>query len=140
MFECYIKLFNWDGASDAYALACAQHLNTLSDATVLRLCEASIRYYHDFLDMIGEAPREFAQPREILKLIQPSSLSVPNPKDSSNPNEHTGAVVHLELNCDWEEEHGLEWLVRNNKVLYVGAYNGVNPWGPFEPKKRWNYT
>jgi hypothetical protein len=129
LFEKYINLFNWDGASDAYALTCAQYLNNLDDALIDHLCEASVRYCNDFLDDIGEEPKQFAKPRDVLSLIYPNSLSISNPEGRKNP------VIHLELNCAWEEEHGMEWIIRRNKVLYVGAYIGGDPWGEFEPEE-----
>jgi hypothetical protein len=134
LFEQYIRLYNWDGAEKEYAHACAVYLNSVNDEVVDQLCQASIRYCNDFLEAIGEVPRQFNQPRDVLALIYPSSLSIPNPDGRDE------AVVHLELNCEWEEEHGMEWVVRGNKVLYVGAYNGENPWSDFEPKEAWNFA
>lgn len=134
LFEKYINLYNWDGASSEYEYACATYLNNLSDAVIDHLCEAAIRYCNDFLYAIGEAPKQFETSRDVLALIYPSSLSIPNPEGRNEP------VIHMELNCEWEEEHGMEWVVRDDRVLYVGAYNGEDPWSDFEPKDRWNFA
>ena len=134
LFGRYINLYNWEAASDAYVLSCARYLNALPEPTVTHLCEASIRYCNDFLNAIGEEPKAFARPRDVLLLIAPISLSIPDPKERDSP------VVHLELNCDWEDEHGMEWLVRAENVLYVGAYNDENPWADFSPKASGNYA
>ena len=117
-----------------YIEKCADYLNSLSDEVIDRLCEASIRYCNDFCDMVGEEPKKFENIRDVLKLIQPNGLSIPKPKDENTP------VIDLELNCDWEEEHGMQWIIRNNQVLYVGAYNGEDPWGDYTTKKVWNYA
>jgi len=134
LFDQYINLYNWDGASAEYERACANYLNNLSDTVIDHLCEASIRYCNDFLDAIGEDPKQFENSRDVLALIYPNSLSIPDPKGQAEP------VIHMELNCEWEEEHGMEWVVRGDKVLYVGAYNGENPWSDFEPKASWNFA
>jgi hypothetical protein len=134
LFEKYITLFNWHGADDTYVMKCAHSLNNLSEVVIDHLCIASIRYCNDFLAGTGQEPKQFNTSRDILPLIYPSSLSVPNTKDPAIP------VIHMELNCEWEEEHGMEWIIRNDKVLYVGAYNGSDPWGEFEPKDSWNYA
>jgi hypothetical protein len=64
-----------------------------------------------------------------LKHIFPSLLIVPFSNGLNEP------VIHLELNCTWEEEHGMEWIIRGNKVLYVGSFNGEDPMGDFSLKK-----
>ncbi len=134
LFSQYTILYSWRGAGMGYIEKCANHLNSLSDEVIDRLCEASIRYCNDFCDMVGEKPPEFKNVRDVLKLVQPNGLSIPKPKDENMP------VIDLELNCDWEEEHGMQWIIRNDEVLYVGAYNGENPWGDFTEKKEWNYA
>lgn len=30
--------------------------------------------------------------------------------------------------CDWEVEHGLQIVVRDDEILYVGNYEGVSIW------------
>lgn len=139
LFDKYISLFNWQGADEAYVLKCAQYLNDLDEQIITHLCEASIRYCHDFLDAIGQEPKHFNDPRDVLALIRPSSLSIPKPH-VLKPQGEDVPVIHMELNCAWEEEHGMEWVIRDGKVLYVGAYNGENPWSDFQPKESWNYA
>jgi len=48
--------------------------------------------------------------------------------------------VHLELKCSWEVEHGMEWLIRNDKVQYVGAFEGLDEWENYSCKQPGNYT
>lgn len=133
LFDRYIPFVVEDAATVEYVTQCAEYLNSWSDETIDALCLACIRYCNDFRDMVGEDLIEFASPRDVLKLIHPSSLIVPNP-------EHPEPVAQLELNCDWEEEHGMEWILRGTEVLYVGGFNSQNPWGNFLPKKSWNYA
>lgn len=133
LFNRYIDFHSEEDISEAYELKCAQYLNSLSEEIVTHLCLASIAYCNDFLDHIGEPLKEFKQPREVLALIEPLTLLIPNPEGSEEP------VIHLELNCEWEEEHGMEWVVRGNRVLYVDAFNGVDPWDDFA-EEEYNYV
>lgn len=134
LFDRSIR-FMVEGSADlAYVKKCAAYLNGLTPEVIAELCLASIRYCNDFLSLVGEPEKSFARPADVLLLIDPVTLLVPEPEDGDEP------VVHLELNCEWEEEHGLEWLVRNNRVLYVGAFQGVNPWRDFSAKESWNYA
>ncbi|HEX3045591.1 MAG TPA: hypothetical protein VHY08_12605 [Bacillota bacterium] len=116
LFNQYTILYSWKGAGRGYIEKCAGYLNSLSDEVIDRLCEASIRYCNDCCDTVNEQ-QEFKNVRDVIQLIQPNGLSIPEPKDENTP------VINLELNCDWEEEHGMQWIIRDNEVLYVGPYN-----------------
>ncbi|MFM2479507.1 DUF6985 domain-containing protein [Celerinatantimonas sp. MCCC 1A17872] len=133
-FNKYISLFVEDGEDTEYAQICARYLNELTDPTIIRLCEASIRYCNNFLDAVGEPLKTFEKAIDVLKLISPSVLIVPYPENGDEP------VIHLELNCEWEPEHGLEWIVRADKVLYVGAFNGEYSWDEFSSSDLGNYA
>ena len=138
--EVFFSLFDKDIALSAedteisFAEQCATYLNDLPSEVIQNLCEASIRYCNSFLEAIGEPQKTFNNPSEILPLIYPSVLLVPYPEIPNKP------VIHLELNCEWEEEHGMEWVIRDNKVLYVGAFNGEDPWSDYTKKQVWNYA
>ena len=138
--EVFFNLFKKDidltveDTDISFAEKCAEYLNNLPTEVVDHLCEASIKYCNNFLEAIGEPQKLFKKPRDILPLIYPSVLIVPYPEMPDKP------VIHLELNCEWEEEHGMEWIIRNNKVLYVGAFNGEDPWAEFSEKQSWNYA
>lgn len=133
LFDRYIALSSEDN-DIAYAEQCATYLNALPETVIITLCEASIRYCSAFLEAVGEPSNHFDSPKQILPLISPSVLIIPNSNGTNMP------VIHMELNCDWEEEHGMEWIVRADEVLYVGAFNGENPWGDFSTKRTWNYA
>ncbi len=132
-FDKYIALSIEDD-NIKFAQECAEYLNSLTEDVVETLCEASIRYCNSFLDAIGEPTKSFEKASDVLGLIYPSVLLVPYPENENEP------VIHMELNCAWEPEHGMEWVIRGNKVLYVGAFNGEDPWSDFSQKETWNYA
>ncbi|MCT4509687.1 MAG: hypothetical protein N4A48_13195 [Tepidibacter sp.] len=119
-----------------YANFCAKELNNLDDEIINKLCEFSIIYCNDFCDDIGEEPPKFNTIKDVLKYIRPNCLIINIPKDDSKP------VVHLELNCDWEIEHGLEWTINDGKILYVGSFNAENGWSEpsYYEEITWNYA
>lgn len=117
-----------------YAAKCADALRSLPDDVINKLCEYSNVYCEDFCDAIGENPPEIKEMRDILKYIQPVSFIIEEPKDES-------IVIHLELNCDWENEHGLEWLIKDGRILYVGSFTGESPYCEAEYyHNSWNYA
>ncbi|MGL6312415.1 DUF6985 domain-containing protein [Vibrio sp. WXL103] len=137
--EVYCRLFDKDIALSVedeemiFAEKCANYLDGLQGEVIDELCRASINYCNSYLKAIGESPKLFANPLDILKLIYPSVLMVPYPEGAE-------PVIHMELDCEWEPEHGMEWIIRNDKVLYVGAFNDEDPWSDFDEKASWNYA
>lgn len=134
LFNRYVDFVVEDAATIEYVERCVRYLNSFDDALIESLCKVCIRYCNDFLEAVGEPKKSFASPREVLALISPSLLIVPNTEDLDEP------VVHMELNCEWEIEHGMEWVIRENRILYVGAFNGEDPWAEFLTKDTWNYA
>lgn len=118
----------------AYAQRCAESLNNMPEKLIDELCKCSTRYCEEFCDDVGENPPEIKTSRDILKYIYPTTLVVDEQRDGD-------IVLHLECNCEWEPEHGLEWLVKGDRVLYVGAYSGESAYCDEEQlQKPWNYA
>lgn len=65
-----------------------------------------------------------------------SSLALSIPLES-RPNV---PVVNLEFDCEWEREHGIQWLVRDGTILFVGAACEGKPWGEYGQYPQWNYA
>jgi hypothetical protein len=134
LFDRDIDVSIEEGGTVAYAQKCADYLNSMPAAVIDDVCAASIRYCNAFRDDVGEPPLTFASIRDVLKIVYPSVLIVPVSADDSDP------VIHMELNCDWEVEHGMEWVIRRDKVLYVGQFGGEDPLRDFTVKDSWNYA
>ncbi|KAB0735632.1 hypothetical protein F7O93_30725, partial [Pseudomonas aeruginosa] len=92
------------------------------------------RYRAARLERLGESAEEVAPARGVLERIEPGELIVPDPEQGDE------AVIHLSLNCEWDREHGMEWIVRGGEVLYVGPFHGEDPWRDFTVKEPWNYA
>lgn len=132
LFNAYIRLRAEAAAPLDFVHRCAEYLNSLNPTLMDELCRSSIRYCHTFRNAVGEPKWAFQQPREVLKLITPRRLLVPLPMNGPQP------VIHLELDCAWEEEHGLEWIFRDDRVIYTGGFGSHNPWR--DHKESWNYA
>ncbi len=134
LFDKFIGLIIEDDSTVEFAEDCAELLNSLDDEVINWLCRASELYCNDFLYQVGEPQLEFQNSRSVLEKVYPGGLIVPPPNENRTP------VVWMELRCEWEEEHGMEWVIRNNRVYYVGAYGGSNPYGDFDGNDSWNYA
>jgi len=140
--KAFFNLFGVDigvlidlGSADFdYAEKCVAALNNMSEETIDKLCEYSILYCEIFCDKAGEAPPQIVSKRDILRHIHPGSLHVNIPEDGS-------IVISLQMACDWEVEHGLEWLIKDDKILYVGDCCGETPYeSEAYYHTSWNYA
>ena len=149
--KVYFPLFNKEIAvtikedvEKTYADKCFEHLNNLSQKTINKLCEASIEYYKEHLD----EPDNNIEGKEILKHIYPKVIIIDKPQNKKiyykAGTTDTGLDYkigyRIELDCDWEKEHGLEWTINENKVLYVGKCCNVNAWKSDEHYKEISYN
>jgi len=132
LFNKKIKVSEFTSDNIEYANECAKLLKELNDEVIRHLCLASIRYCNAFLEADGEEQYSFDNERDVLALIDPRFLLIE--QDETRP------AIHLELECDWEQEHGMEWAIRDGKVVYVGSYNGVSPFDDFIEKDEWNFA
>ena len=109
------------------------------------ICRAAKGYCLEFLDEISEDWRNEilsrlhvpvdanTAPQEMLKCFEIGTLSVEPPKDPSRNG------YQLSGNCDWEEEHGIEIVILDGRLVYLGEYSGESPWS-VQGDESWNYA
>jgi len=134
MFPEPVEIDNAEESEIEFVNDCALLLKNLSEPVIAHLCRASERYCTDFLNSVGEPLLQFSSERSVLDSVYPSTLIIPAPNSTREP------LVHMELNCEWEPEHGMEWVVRKGTVLYVGPFNGCDPYESFREQHSWNYA
>lgn len=133
LFNCQVPVtFGRDGTvSLQYAERCVSRLLHLKKAEIDSLLRASIAYFRDVEYCHGEPvemmfefegmpyPEGLEQPERILPYIKPVEISI----DREVPGVES---VSIFSECAWEPEHGLQWVVRNGKPLFVGAFGGLS--------------
>lgn len=127
LFDCEIDVEFDEDINREYVEKCADYLQHLPENIVERLCRYTQRYCEEFRKFFEEVGDECPVPRgieaiKILKYITPTSLIVNKPDDENVIGFHVG------LNCDWEEEHALEWTIKDGKVRYVGSFDDMSAW------------
>lgn len=102
-----------------YVESCLNSFNNMSESLVSEILEETFKYYKksNFTESLDEDLKIIiSTPAETLNYIQPNVFII---------NERTkGPIIHLELECDWEPEHGLEWLIKGEELQYVGPFEG----------------
>ncbi|MDE6591883.1 MAG: hypothetical protein K2K57_02315 [Oscillospiraceae bacterium] len=141
IFDREMSVMICDGAPVEYAEKCARAMNSLSDETLDIICRAAKKYClwmasfgsldDEWYDM--KVPiYEDTPAREILKNVC-LDLVVEKPEDNS-------IGYCLSGSCGWEPEHGIEIEIKDNKVLYVGAYEGHSAWDDFPKDDEYNFV
>ena len=65
---------------------------------------------------------------DVWPFFYPMSVTIPDCVNGDN------TYVDVEFDCEWEFEHGMEWVIRNGRdVLYVGGW-GIWRIAPYERK------
>ena len=108
--------FDVDGDNEAYLARCVDYLNNLPADLVERLCLRSISYCTAFSNRVGRPSIRFNNSLDVIEHITPRVLMIP---ECSNC---TDRVIDLELDCTWDIEHGMEWVIREQEILYVGPF------------------
>ena len=115
--EISVMLFDEDVTIE-YAEKCAEAVNSMPPELVNAICIAAKKYCIEFCEEISD---------EWIGMVVES------------PQDPTRIGYQLECNCDWEEEHGMEIDILDNKLVYLSSYNGESPWDDHSDEE-WNYA
>lgn len=130
--------------TDKYIEKCISALNNLSDQTIETICKAAKRYCLKMKALCAEAGEEFddvvsmpvsenTPDKDMLKYFDISGITIEAPENE----DHIG--FQLGGSCDWEQEHGIEIIILDDKVLYLGAFEDNSPWYSYKPDE-WNFA
>ena len=120
--KCRIVLeaYDEDERKEDFHIAIANFLS--SDPAVLREADEPLfRYYNDFEKCWLEDDNQPIKLSDVWQHIQLGN----EPMVSRRPYGDKGIYISVECGCDWEEEHGLQLVLKNGlKVSKLGGYDG----------------
>lgn len=125
LFQTDMEVAISSEAKLAYAERCAEYFSNMPEEVVDRLCKYCIRYCEEMRRLYDEGEIDVPEGvagREILSYIRPNILIIDEKCDENI------IEFHVECGCAWEFEHGLEITIKDNKILYVGSYDGMPPY------------
>lgn len=126
----YITLFFDKEVPMPYVIKTVNYLNNINENVVVdlcryskKICEIKMKNYPD-----AEYPdglSEVKDPLEIFNYMQINHLKVDMYIDESDQNI---PVLNLGGSCDWDEDNGIQWLIKEDKVVYVGVWDDLDIW------------
>ena len=116
-----------------YAERCAGQFVGLDDETIDLICRRICDYHRymleewdeEFVREINEKVPANVSGRDILQYIGEPTLYVTEPFGE-------GVGYSVAGNCDWEPEHCVEFIIKDNKLLYVGQQECLGAWADFD--------
>lgn len=133
------------GVSSEYAEKSLAYLEEMDDALMLQICKYAEFFLKDTLEntSIGELEDEEAFPYhdllDLLQYISFETLYIEEPPESVKDAAET-KVLNLTGSCEWWEDEGLQCLVRDGEVIYLGDFADLSVWGDYSERYIGNYV
>lgn len=133
----YIQISFKKNVPMEYVYKTAKKLNEITDEIMYEVCKYSVEYCKDTLedDMDIEIDiDELDEPMNILEYMGFDGLIVNMPENMED------VGLNLEGHCDWDEEIGIQCIIKNDKVDYVGMWNRWDMWNNSYIESGCNYV
>lgn len=114
-----------------YAARCVQWLAETDESLIREICQYALYYLQDTLEstsigeLLDEEIQHIQDPLDILRYMAFGSLAIDPPSDEESADI---PVLNLGGGCDWQEDEGLQCLVKNGHVVYLGGWDDLDIW------------
>jgi len=144
-FNKEITVICREGVPSAYMEKCLKYLEEADEELILQICKYAEFYLKDTLEntSIGELYYDEGEPfphDNLLAMLQYftfETLYIDTPPAFT---EDSFKVLNLCGGCDWEEDEGIQCLVKNGEVIYVGGFNAWSVWRDYSKDYIGNYV
>lgn len=132
-FNKEIDVICENGVSPEYAEKYLEYLEQVNETLILKICRYAEFFLKDMLENtsvgeIGEEnPFKYENLLDLLQYFSFETLHIEALPESAEDFSEIN-VLNLSGGCDWQEDEGLQCLVKNGEVIYFGAYNAYSVW------------
>lgn len=111
-----------------YVIQSLQWLAAVDETQIREICQYALYYLQDQLastsvgELLDEDIQHIQEPLEVLRYMELCNLDIKPPLNPDIP------VLNLSGGCDWQEDEGLQCLMKNHHVIYLGHWNDMNVW------------
>ncbi|MDE7478439.1 MAG: hypothetical protein K2M91_10900 [Lachnospiraceae bacterium] len=133
------------GVSLEYAEKCLHYLEKVDEKLILQICKYAEFYLKDTLEntSIGELYYDEKEPfphDDLLDLLQYFQFEILYIEEPPAPFADSFEVLNLYGGCDWQEYEGIQCLVKNGEVIFLGGYNSWSVWNDYSKDYIGNYV
>ena len=110
-----------------YIIKSIEYLNSLDQNVMRSLCEYAKKFSRKMINNYPDVNypiglKNISEALEILNYMEILRLKVDMYKDDSI------RVLNLSGSCAWDEDNGIQWLIKEDKVIYVGPWDDLDIW------------
>lgn len=121
------------GVSPEYTEKCLKYLEEVDEELILQICKYAEFFLKDTLEntSVGDLEDGEAFPYDnlldLLQYFRFDTLYIDKPPQdiAESPEVH---VLNLSGGCEWREDDGIQCLVKDGEVLYLGDFYVLNIW------------
>lgn len=118
-FDTELEVIVDEDVEIVYVEKCIEYINNLSQLLLNKISERAYKYYDFIRNECGDV--DDILPEKIMEHVHPLNIFVEKPEVDI-------PAFDIECGCDWEEEHGMEIIIKGDELLYIGEYAGLGPW------------
>lgn len=144
-FDKEITVVCRKGVTPEYAEKCLKYLEEVDDALILQICKYAEFFLKDTLENTSVGELEdgeafpYDNPLDLLRYFSFNTLYIDEPPESIAESSEMN-VLNLSGSCDWREDDGIQCLVKDGEVLYLGGFEVLNVWCDYSENYYGNYV
>ena len=132
--------------SPEFVKRCEEHLKNMPERMIEVIMEGAKKYCLFFMELCKESAGDKYDPSEFPPVTPETPAMEMEPYFGIHeaiieiPEDESAVAYRLSGSVDWEPEHGLEICIRDDRVLYLGGFDGNSPWSDYDPDDEWNFV
>ncbi|MCM1063401.1 MAG: hypothetical protein NC420_02835 [Eubacterium sp.] len=133
-FNREITVICREGVTSEYAEKCLEYLEEVDETLILQICKYAEFYLKDILEntSIGELYYGEGEPFPhdgllgMLQYFRFEILYIEEPPAA--PGSDNVRALNLYGGCDWQEDEGIQCLVKDGEVIFLGGFGMLSVW------------
>lgn len=120
-----------------------EYLQALDEKVVQKMCYFADLFRKEEMENYPnkDYPEGMDKINNPLELLDYFAITYLNIEMYPNESVKEVRVLNLSGSCDWDEENGIQWLIKEDEVVYTGAYDDVSIWcSYYEKNTLFNYA
>ena len=141
-FNKEITVIYEEGISPEYVKKCLKYLETVDETLIIQICKYAEFFLKDKLKntSIGEVYSfPYNNLLDLLQYFSFETMFIEDPPESISDSYEIN-VLNLSGGCDWWEDEGLQCLIKNGEVTYLGYYDDRSVWHDHSEDHFGNYA